>query len=72
MTWFQNRTIQTLCECLAPDFDVQAQVEAIYKEMDVTWPTKWVKGHQDMNKKKSELKWEEQLNIRAGNLATQA
>eukprot|EP00957_Ditylum_brightwellii_P211732 15366524-Ditylum_brightwellii.AAC.1 len=72
MNWFQSRTILTPWECMVPDFDVQAQVEAIYKEMEVTLPTKWVKGHQGMNKKKSKLKWEEQLNVCADELANQA
>eukprot|EP00957_Ditylum_brightwellii_P075499 5738447-Ditylum_brightwellii.AAC.1 len=40
--------------------------------MDITIPTKWVKGHQDEKKEKGELKWEEELNIRAVELANYA
>eukprot|EP00957_Ditylum_brightwellii_P110307 8413157-Ditylum_brightwellii.AAC.1 len=41
MHWYQIRAIQTPRECLAPDYDIQAQVEAVYKEMNINVPTKW-------------------------------
>ena len=69
MNWYQVRVLQTPSECLAPDFDVQAQVEAIYQELQINTPTRWVRGHQDKQKKKS---WEAVLNIRADELATEA
>eukprot|EP00957_Ditylum_brightwellii_P073872 5612763-Ditylum_brightwellii.AAC.1 len=42
-----SRCIKTPSECLAPDYDIQSQTEAIYEEMDWEWETAWVKGHQD-------------------------
>eukprot|EP00957_Ditylum_brightwellii_P010940 828807-Ditylum_brightwellii.AAC.1 len=69
MNWYQVQALQTPAECLAPDFDVQAQVEAIYQKLQIDMPTRWVCGHQDKMKKKS---WEAVLNIRADELATVA
>eukprot|EP00957_Ditylum_brightwellii_P040642 3076251-Ditylum_brightwellii.AAC.1 len=40
--------------------------------MDWDWETAWVKGHQDEELCHEELKWEEQLNVRADELATMA
>eukprot|EP00957_Ditylum_brightwellii_P178042 13561539-Ditylum_brightwellii.AAC.1 len=40
--------------------------------MDWEWETAWVKGHQDKAICHDELKWEEQLNVQADELATMA
>eukprot|EP00957_Ditylum_brightwellii_P198900 15160146-Ditylum_brightwellii.AAC.2 len=63
INWFQTRCIKTLSDCLAPDYDIQSQTEAICKEMDWDWETAWVKGHQDKAIHHEELKWEEKLNV---------
>eukprot|EP00957_Ditylum_brightwellii_P101189 7711504-Ditylum_brightwellii.AAC.1 len=70
--WFKTRCIKTPSDCLAPDYDIQSQVEAIYKEMDWDWNTEWVKGHQDETVLIEGLTWEEQLNVQADDLATMA
>eukprot|EP00957_Ditylum_brightwellii_P000986 78627-Ditylum_brightwellii.AAC.1 len=70
MDWYQRRTIKTATECLAPDYDIQVQMEEIYDTMELEIPTEWVKGYQDKNKQKKELTWEEQLNICVDELAS--
>eukprot|EP00957_Ditylum_brightwellii_P201886 15327670-Ditylum_brightwellii.AAC.2 len=63
MELYHWRTIKNPRECLAPDYDIQTQVEAIFNEMQADIPTKWAKDHQDKNKSFEDLQWEEVLNI---------
>jgi hypothetical protein len=57
---------------LKPDYDVQMQIIATIKELDIDIHTKHVKGHQDDDKTYDQLSYEAQLNIQADRLATQA
>eukprot|EP00978_Attheya_sp_CCMP212_P007874 scaffold18320_cov37-Attheya_sp.AAC.2 len=57
---------------LKPDYDVQMQIIATIKELDIDIHTKHVKGHQDDDKTYGQLSYEAQLNIQADRLATQA
>eukprot|EP00957_Ditylum_brightwellii_P118465 9035002-Ditylum_brightwellii.AAC.1 len=57
---------------LVRDFDVQAQLEQIYQEMQWNIPSFWAKGHQDEECDKCKLKWEAILNIEVDELATEA
>eukprot|EP00957_Ditylum_brightwellii_P002894 221649-Ditylum_brightwellii.AAC.1 len=81
------RSIKTANECLTPDYDVQAQIEATYNSMGITLKKNHVKGHQDREEttakdyqqrirkgqgRKKELSWEATLNIAADKLATKA
>eukprot|EP00957_Ditylum_brightwellii_P054830 4155353-Ditylum_brightwellii.AAC.2 len=70
--WFQTRCIKTPSDCLAPDYDIQSHVEAIYEDMEWDWETEWVKGHQEEAIPFEDLTWEEQLNVRADELAMMA
>ena len=85
--WMEIRSIKTANESLTPDYDVQAQIEATYKSMGITFQTNHVKGHQDREDTtaknhqqrlrqgqdgKKELSWEATLNIAADELATNA
>ena len=45
--WMEIRSIKTANESLTPDYDVQAQIEATYKSMGITFQTNHVKRHQD-------------------------
>jgi len=72
MQWFLTRCIKTTKDCLVPDYDVQAQVEQIYQEMQWDITTEWVRGHQDTITPLNKLPWQAQLNVRADILATKA
>eukprot|EP00957_Ditylum_brightwellii_P007248 550642-Ditylum_brightwellii.AAC.1 len=56
---FKHRCVKTPSKYLALDYDIQAQVEAAYQEMELDNQTHWVKGHQDKRSALEELKWEE-------------
>jgi hypothetical protein len=71
MQWFQERDINTPNSHLSPDNDVQSQIEATMQELQTTFPSQWVKGHQEQ-KEGEELTWEAKLNIEADTLATEA
>eukprot|EP00957_Ditylum_brightwellii_P064502 4895025-Ditylum_brightwellii.AAC.1 len=58
--------------CLVSDYDVQAQAEQIYQEMQWNIPSFWVKDHQDEECDKRKVKWEAILNIKVDELATEA
>eukprot|EP00957_Ditylum_brightwellii_P097465 7423152-Ditylum_brightwellii.AAC.1 len=45
------RSIKTANDCLAPDYDVHAQIEETYKSLRTTFQTNHVKGHQDRDEK---------------------
>eukprot|EP00957_Ditylum_brightwellii_P038981 2946457-Ditylum_brightwellii.AAC.2 len=70
MKWFKDRCVKTPRDCLAPDYNIQAQVKATYQEMEMDSQTPWVKGHLDERSTMEELKWEEVLNVRVDELAT--
>eukprot|EP00978_Attheya_sp_CCMP212_P034918 scaffold149325_cov37-Attheya_sp.AAC.1 len=57
---------------LKPDYDVQMQIIATIKELDIDIHTKHVKGHQDDDATYDQLSYEAQLNIQSDRLATQA
>eukprot|EP00957_Ditylum_brightwellii_P134860 10282033-Ditylum_brightwellii.AAC.1 len=42
MKWLKCRCVKTPSECLALDYDIQAQVEATYQELDLDCETHWV------------------------------
>jgi hypothetical protein len=71
MQWFQERDINTPNSHLSPDNDVQSQIEATMHKLQITFPSQWVKGHQEP-KDGEELTWEAKLNIEADALATEA
>eukprot|EP00957_Ditylum_brightwellii_P102894 7842280-Ditylum_brightwellii.AAC.1 len=72
MKWYHKQVIKTPQDCLALDYDIQAQVERIHDRLQLQSKIIWVKGHQDVKKSFRDLKWEEKLNIRADFLATKA
>ena len=46
MNWFQERANTSANSHLAPDNDVQVQIEETFKKLKTKFPTRWVKGHQ--------------------------
>jgi hypothetical protein len=71
MNWFQERVNTSANSHLAPDNDVQVQIEETFKKLKTKFPTRWVKGHQKP-KEGEELPWEAALNIEADDLANDA
>jgi hypothetical protein len=71
MRWYAERDIESPNISLSPDNDVQVQIEATLKEMNIQISSTWVRGHQD-NTPIEELSWEAILNIEADKLATKA
>jgi hypothetical protein len=71
MNWFQDRINSSPNSHLAPDNDVQVQIEATMDKLKTKFPTRWVKGHQKP-KDGEELPWEASLNIEADDLANDA
>eukprot|EP00957_Ditylum_brightwellii_P097066 7391623-Ditylum_brightwellii.AAC.1 len=55
---------------LVSNYDVQAQAEQIYQDLQWNIQLFWVKGHQDEECDKCKLKWEAVLNIKVDELAT--
>eukprot|EP00978_Attheya_sp_CCMP212_P045886 scaffold364841_cov34-Attheya_sp.AAC.2 len=71
MFWFQDRVNASPSSHLAPDNDVQIQIEVMMEKLKTQFPTRWVKGHQK-HKDGEELPWEASLNIEADDLTNDA
>eukprot|EP00957_Ditylum_brightwellii_P163370 12438876-Ditylum_brightwellii.AAC.1 len=66
MKWLNVRAVLNPNITLKADFYVQLQIEAILQELNMTWTTQHIKGHQTG----PDLPWEAILNNRADALAT--